>query len=124
MSKHLSAANAHRTIAGIYAVVFTLLAALFYFTTSDSPILGAAVALVPATLIIGAHLLIARGAERCKPWARVASIILGVLLLPGIPIGTALGIWLLSNSISPWSPERKLSGSLTDGWPQAQRDGA
>jgi hypothetical protein len=124
MSKHLYAAGAHRTIAGIYGTIFVL-AAIFFAVTTHSPLLGAATALVPGAFLVGLHLLVARGAEQCKPWARVTSIVLGLLFLPGFPIGTGIGIWVLLNSLAPWVPESKYSGSsLSDGWPQARQDNA
>jgi len=35
------------------------------------------------------------GLLKRKPWARIVAIILGVLSLPGIPLGTAIGIYTL-----------------------------
>lgn len=35
------------------------------------------------------------GLLKYKPWARILSIVLGALSLPGIPIGTILGIYTL-----------------------------
>ena len=124
MSNHVSAANAHRTLAGVYFLGFALLAVFLLAATATPPDVALTVSIVPAVLFIGVHMLIARGADACKPWARTASIVIGVLCLPAFPIGTGLGIWLLSNSLTPWTPEKKYAGSLTDGWPQPQQEGA
>ena len=101
--KHLNAARAHRTVAAIYGVRFVLLAVFFYLTIpSDRVLFGISIVFVSCVLLVGMHLAIARGADECKGWARVASIILGVLLLPGFPVFTALGAWLHYNSVNPW----------------------
>jgi len=41
------------------------------------------------------YLLTAKGITNKKNWAKVVGIILGILSLPGIPIGTILGIFIL-----------------------------
>lgn len=119
MSHHHGAAAAHRTIAGLYGLVAVLFG-LFLLFGSDDPSRTFLLLVIPAVMLlpVALHLAIAYGAERCKPWARIASIVLGVLMLPGFPIGTALGIWLLINAVPAWVAERRYSGSLADGWPQ------
>jgi len=41
------------------------------------------------------YLLTAKGITNKKNWAKIVGIILGILSLPGIPIGTILGIFIL-----------------------------
>jgi hypothetical protein len=40
-------------------------------------------------------ILTGRGLLMRRPWARIAGIVLGVLSLPGVPVGTALAIYTL-----------------------------
>jgi hypothetical protein len=121
MSHHHGAASAHRTIAGLYGLG-TAVIALVMLLDDESRLPLIARVLIPAMPLVplALHLAIAYGAERCMPWARVASIVLGLLMLAGFPIGTALGVWLLINALPQWVEERRYSGSLTDGWPQPQ----
>ena len=45
-------------------------------------------------------ILTGRGLLNRRPWARIVGIILGILSLPGFPIGTAIGayaLWVLLN---------------------------
>lgn len=121
MSHHRSAASAHRTIAGLYGLMSVVFGLILLFD-GEGPLPSIMRVLIPAAMLVpvALHLAIAYGAERCHPWARVASIVLGFLMLAGFPIGTALGVWLLVNAIPEWVQERRYSGSLIDGWPQAQ----
>jgi hypothetical protein len=50
------------------------------------------------------HYLTARGAKESKPWARTSSMVISVLLLFGFPLGTLVGIYLLSNTWRSWEP--------------------
>jgi hypothetical protein len=49
------------------------------------------------------YLLIARGIARKRGWAKVLVIISGILMLPSIPVGTILGIFILLNISSDQS---------------------
>jgi hypothetical protein len=45
-------------------------------------------------------ILTGRGLLNRRPWARIAGIILGILSLPGFPVGTLIGayaLWVLLN---------------------------
>jgi hypothetical protein len=53
--------------------------------------LGGAIILLAAILGI-AGLVTARSIIRGKPWGRIAGIILGIAVLPLVPLGTGLGI--------------------------------
>lgn len=50
------------------------------------------------SVFIGIHFLTSVGAEKKEPWARGLSIVLGILMLFGFPIGTILGVILLTNN--------------------------
>jgi len=47
------------------------------------------------------YLITAKGITNKKNWAKIVGIILGILALPGVPIGTVLGIFILIGLLSP-----------------------
>ena len=58
-------------------------------------------------VIVGVvFLLVADGIDKKKMWAKIVGIVLGILILPAIPIGTVLGIFILiglfSEEASTW----------------------
>lgn len=124
MEQQARAAHAHRTVAGIHCVIAAMAAVFGYLMTRGSPLLGALALATPLLLLAATHFLVATGAEQCRPWARTASTVLGVLMLPLIPLGTAIGLYLLMNTRGEWVPRQRLSDSLGEGWPQLQRDSA
>jgi hypothetical protein len=124
MEYQARAAHAHRTVAGIHCVIAAMAAIFGYLMTRDAPLLGALAMAIPFTGLAAVHFTVAASAEQCRPWARTASTVLGVLMLPLIPLGTAIGLYLLMNARGDWAPRQRLSESLGDGWPQLQRDSA
>ncbi|MCP4567052.1 MAG: hypothetical protein GY841_05675 [FCB group bacterium] len=92
--------------AGIVFVIFVM-GGLFSGVASDQP----EIALVAGTfgMIITSIILFTSlpsifagfGLMKFKSWARILGIIIGILNLPGFPVGTALGIytlWVLLNA--------------------------
>ena len=71
--------------------------------------------------IVALHLLLWQGAKKRKAWARVISIIVAIFSLPGFPIGTVVGVYLLANCWSQWrEPEVYAdTAELLEGWPGA-----
>ena len=61
--------------------------------------------LVLFTAVFLAHHFTAKGARESKPWARTSSIIISVLLLLGFPVGTLIGVYLLSNTWRAWDAQ-------------------
>jgi len=53
-----------------------------------------------AALVGILKLVAARGLVLQRPWARVLGIVLGTLMIPGLPLGTILGILVLSGLLS------------------------
>jgi hypothetical protein len=53
-----------------------------------------------AALIGVLKLVAARGLVRQRPWGRVLGIILGILMIPGLPLGTILGILVITGLAS------------------------
>ena len=56
--------------------------------------LGVCIAAVSAAWGV-LDLAVSRGISQKKTWARTVGMILGILWLPGIPIGTILGVFIL-----------------------------
>jgi hypothetical protein len=53
------------------------------------------------TAVFGAiFLFTAKGISNRKNWAKIVGILLGVLMLPGFPVGTVLGIFVLIGLLS------------------------
>jgi len=59
-------------------------------TTLVSVILGGAIILISVPGIIAGI-----GLLRYRPWARILALVLGILNLPGFPVGTILGIYTI-----------------------------
>jgi len=55
-------------------------------------IVGVSVAAV-VTLISAPGIVVGFGLIKFKPWARVLALVLGLLNLPGFPLGTVLGVY-------------------------------
>lgn len=86
--------SAHIGLCVFYAAVAALLFALLGGRSAGADVIGTVVFMV--MLGVG-HGVIAYGAASAAPWARVASQVVGCLLLFGFPIGTAIGVYLLVN---------------------------
>lgn len=101
MEPYVKVARVHAALSYL-CLVFVLL--LAYLLSSDvgradrAPLLYLGV----MTLFMGVHHAVSRGARAAKPWARVASIVLSVMMLPAIPLGTLIGGYLLFNNLPQW----------------------
>lgn len=89
-----TASSVHRVLGWIY---FILLALSFFFLVigkaseiSDYAFLM--ILVLPATV----HLIAAEGLVRDKSWARPLSIVVGIIILVGFPIGTICGVIILT----------------------------
>ena len=113
MERHIRIYRTHRLLAILYMIAFAGIAAAIVIPmmsgkddVGDIPwSVFAAVVLVVA--IISLHWTVGGAAKERKPWARVASIVIAILLLPGFPLGTIIGIYLLVNAIPQWDPPPK-----------------
>lgn len=88
-------------VAGLILLIFSFIGS-FAFLSSDSDawgavfvgIFGAVICLV--ILGIGIfHIVTARAVANKKSWSKVATIILGILMLCSFPLGTIFGIFIL-----------------------------
>lgn len=113
MERHIKIYRTHRVLAVLYMVAFVGIAAAIVIPMSsgkdnvgDIP-WGVFVAVALVIAIICLHWTVGGAAKERKPWARVASMVIAVLLLPGFPFGTIIGIYLLVNAIPQWDPPPK-----------------
>jgi hypothetical protein len=104
MEKNEKVARVHRALSWLYAIIAILVIVAGVLSHEK----GAAGGIVFMLLFMGAFFLLHRAtaaaAMECKPWARTVSFIIALLMLPGIPLGTMIGIYLLIN-LSGWDEE-------------------
>jgi hypothetical protein len=60
---------------------------------------------LPMFLLALAHLAIARAIREHKRWGRVAGIIVAIIFIPGFPIGTIVGLYILWCLVNYWDRE-------------------
>ncbi|MFC3815345.1 hypothetical protein [Lysobacter sp. GCM10012299] len=116
MANHVRAAHAHRMVAGIYCVVMVLAAIFVFAAVGNNPAMVAASIAAPLAILAAAHFVVGNSADRCS--GRTASLVLGAVTMLVVPIGTVMGIYIVKYSLGEWVPEKRLSESLADGWPQ------
>ncbi|UNK48432.1 hypothetical protein MNR01_11715 [Lysobacter sp. S4-A87] len=109
-------------IAGIYCVVMVLAAIFVYAAVGTNPGMVAAMIAAPLAILAAAHFIVGSSADGCK--GRTASLVLGAVTMLVVPIGTVMGIYIVKYSLGEWVPEKRLSESLADGWPQSQQEAA
>jgi len=96
-------ANIHRAIAWIYGVIGVLFAGI---AASVSGATAAGVIALIIGAIVALHAALAAGARNRNDVAKVGSVIVGVLMLAGFPIGTIVGGYLIYNAVQDWPPRR------------------
>lgn len=101
---NIKSCRVHRGMSVLYGLIALMLLALPYVARTGNEGLSstemAIAASVPAFFFALAafHYFVSRGAKERKRWARMGSIILACSLLPGVPVGTIIGVYLLRNS--------------------------
>ena len=103
MERNIKVFRAHRALSWLYLLLLALFAFIAFSTPAllrDPPLLSLFLVILAVFL---AHHLTAKGARENKPWARVTSIMISLVLLIGFPLGTIIGIYLLANTWQPWS---------------------
>ena len=110
LSRHAdTTANIHHTMAWIYGVLGIGIVTLLAFTgKQDNWGVVGIVALVFGA-IVALHASLAIGARNRNGLAKVGSVIIGVLMLAGFPIGTVVGGFLIYNGTQNWPPRHDLS---------------
>ena len=123
MDGNIKAWRAHRALAWLYAFVLIGLGAYLYLYPGAPPVHNLFTYATPLPLLLVFHALCARASRLSRPWARIASLVSGFLLLVAFPIGTIVGIYLIAASWQPWPEPFTHAGAPIGGWPKdAVRD--
>jgi hypothetical protein len=107
MERHEKVARAHRALSWIYGGLTALFLAFLFMKPGEK----APEAMIGIAIFMGCifavHYFTAQAAFARKEGARIASLIIGVLMLAGFPIGTLIGIYLIYNGSSSWDETGK-----------------
>ena len=99
-------ASIHRVIAWIYGVLGTIITLVIVFAGGSGG-LGVTLAIGGFfAAIVLLHSALAAGARNRNDVAKVGSVVVGVLMLFGFPIGTIVGGMLIYNGVQNWPPRR------------------
>lgn len=94
--------RAHRALAWFYALIGVGVTAAAALGTGRGFEPGMLAILVVFGLIFAVHYLTARACKAGSEGGRIASIVIACFMLIGFPIGTLIGIYLLSNTWRSW----------------------
>jgi hypothetical protein len=114
LQPHLRSWRVHQVLAWLYGLIVLMLLALPFVALTGkeelSPREVAMAFIFPLFFFALAvvHHVVSRGARKRKRWARVGSVVLACLLLPAVPVGTLIGVYLLRNG--SWAPPEAASG--------------
>lgn len=104
MQAHIKTARAHAAISYFYIVVAALACAFPYLVLTNAEparmgeVMMASIFPLIFFCLFVLHQLVARGARQHKNWARITTIVIGIISVFGFPVGTIIGIYLLVNS--------------------------
>ena len=97
----------HRALAFLYGLVFASI--LWVSVESNGATrmhaLGLSAASAFAALCL-LHLIAMAGARRGASWGRALSLVIGAVMLIGVPLGTIIGLYLLVKAGRRWEPAR------------------
>jgi hypothetical protein len=101
MERNIKVFRVHRALYWFYLVLIVLIVALIatHLDQLDAALI-APLALLAVLFVV--HFVTAKGAKACTRWGRICSMIIGVILLIGFPVGTIIGVYLLANTWRPW----------------------
>src|SRR5688500_248008 len=102
MEKNIKLARAHRALSWFYGLFAIILLIIFLIPGKESPLLAIIFVLAFFCGLFALHHFTAKGARERKSWARNTSRCIAVLMLFGFPVGTIIGLYLLSNSWNVW----------------------
>jgi hypothetical protein len=119
--KHVKTANLNNALGWFYGAGALLVFAVHRFSPQAIPLRHQFTALTLLPVLCLFHFAVGHAARRFKSWARVASVIMGVLLLFGFPIGTVVGGLLLYYCWQPWPDPKAYAGRIRGGWHQDGR---
>src|SRR5688572_14031496 len=103
MENHVKAWRAHRVLSWLYGLGLLVVG---YLACRNDGAARLDVLLASGALFVVlaiCHAWIGQAALARRPWARFASIVFGFLLLFAFPVGTIIGIYLISASWNPWT---------------------
>lgn len=89
----------HRALAILYGLVSA--GFVWLFSQGSLPSMASAVVLVILT-IFATHTVLAIAARQGQAWARMASMVVGGLMLLGFPVGTLIGAYLIYHTKDDW----------------------
>ncbi|MBW8758302.1 MAG: hypothetical protein JF586_11890 [Burkholderiales bacterium] len=95
--------NIHRVIAWIYGVIGAFILVFVGIGQHPNWAMFAGFAAIFGT-IVAVHAALAAGARRRSGLAKAGSMVVGVLMLAGFPIGTIVGGLLIYNAAQNWPP--------------------
>lgn len=95
--------NIHRVIAWIYGVIGAFILVVIGIERHPNWAMIAGFAAIFGT-IVGLHAALAAGARRRNGLAKAGSMVVGILMLLGFPIGTVVGGFLIYNAAQNWPP--------------------
>jgi|SRR5690348_15270849 len=101
MERNIKVFRVHRALYWFYLLLLFIIAALVV-THLDQLDWALVVPLVLLAVLFLVHFVTARGAKACTRWGRICSMVIGIILLVGFPIGTIIGVYLLANTWRPW----------------------
>jgi hypothetical protein len=96
----------HRVIAWIYGVLGALITLAIGFAGGRSGGLAAIGIGLFFGAIVALHAALSVGARNRSEIAKFGSVVVGVLMLIGFPIGTIVGGFLIYNGVQNWPPRR------------------
>ena len=99
----------HHVLAWVYGVIGGVLTLIIVgaFSRSSLGIAAAVVAFFGAMTLL--HAALSAGARRRSKVAKIGSVIVGILMLAGFPVGTIVGGMLIYNGLQDWPPRRDAS---------------
>jgi hypothetical protein len=102
LQPHLKSWRVHQALACLYGLIMLMLLALPFVAETGKELDAGQIArafVFPLFFFALAvvHHVVSRGAKKRKRWARAGSIVLACLLLPAVPVGTLVGVYLLRN---------------------------
>jgi hypothetical protein len=101
----------HRTLAVAYMafiVIFALLGIIAAINHGEWQVGFIGLGVLPIAVV---HWCAAKGARLGKRWGRLTSRVIGIVLLVGFPIGTAIGVYILSQTGKKWQAEGKATAT-------------
>lgn len=104
--------RAHRAIAWFYGVLGFAFAWIPLYGGSQDAMEWTVWSVVVFGTIFAAHYFTARACKAEKKGGRLASIVIACLLLMAFPVGTLIGIYLLSNTWHPWPEAQSAVGPV------------